>query len=82
MQKNTLTYGQLTEKLKTFGYTPRRAKVDGKNALIFEHEKIKNAVITLPDAPPDRIVEEPYMHMTWIILRTHGLVEEKNPLLT
>jgi hypothetical protein len=81
MENGTLTYGHLTAKLQGLGYTRHRREIDGKPMQVFDHPDRDRALILLPDAPPDRVVEPPYMHKVLIILKTHGLIEEQNPLL-
>jgi hypothetical protein len=82
MQDRTITYGQLANKLHAYGYDQQRGEYNNKQARLFKHPTLREARILLPDAPDEALVEGPFLKMVLVILKTHGLLEEKNPLLT
>jgi hypothetical protein len=78
----TLTYGQLFDKLRDFGFTQRGVEIQGKPSYVFQHKTIPNAMIILPQRGPDDPVEPFHMNSALATLKAHGLVPECNPLLT
>jgi hypothetical protein len=82
MSQETMTYGQLTEKLATFGYTLVRKTLEGKPTRIYKHDTIEDAMMFLPDADDREPVPPVMMGKVLLILKTYGLFKEKNPLLT
>lgn len=82
MSKDTITYAELTDKLATFGYTMVRMTLDGKPTRIYQHDEIEDAIMSLPGADDQEDVPPVMLAKVLLILRTYGLIEVKNPLLT
>jgi hypothetical protein len=82
MNNGTITYGQLSAKLEALGYKQYYSEAGGRTARLYEHPAIEEALILLPDADDEDVVAPPFLNKVLLILRTHGLLEEKNPLLT
>lgn len=80
--KGHLTYARLSWKLKSLGYTEVRTTLDGKPTRVYEHPKYDSAMFFLPDGDDTEVVPTPLVGKVLIILKTHGLIEEQNPLLT
>lgn len=82
MSKKTITYGELTQKLVPFGYKEVRMNLDGKPTRVYEHSTIEDATMFLPDRDDSEPVHPTLLAKVLLILKTYGLYEEKNPLLT
>ena len=81
MNNGEITYAQLTEKLARLGYRQTRKTLQGKSTRIYEHHKIEDATMFLPDGGDQEVVPAPLVGKVLLILRTYGLVEKQNALL-
>ena len=79
---NTITYGQLFDKLRDLGFVQRTVEINAAIHNIFEHRTIDNAMIVLPERDRSDLVEQFYMGSVLATLKTHHLLPETNPLLT
>jgi hypothetical protein len=76
----SITYGNLYDKLRDLGFTPRGLEMNGKPRYVFEHKTLANAMIVLPDRDRNDSVEPFYMSSVLATLKAHDLVQECNPL--
>jgi hypothetical protein len=82
MRNHTLNFGQLRAKLKELGFIEYRVEHDGKRGRLFEREVAPTASIFLPERDDNATVESFDMNSVLMILRSRGLIEQENPLLT
>jgi hypothetical protein len=78
----TLTYGQLIEKLKSYGYTAYNVTIGEKKGISLENNAVPGSRILLPDRRDSDPVEPFYMNHVLMILRGCGILKESNPLLS
>jgi hypothetical protein len=78
----TLTYGELHKKLRTYGYNDHYIKGNGKAAISFENKNFPGSRILLPIRDDNEMVESFYLNRVLMILRACGILEETNPLLS
>ena len=83
MPKQSLTYGQLFQKLNSLGFEQRAVQLDDQRGQVFVHKTIGHVMITLPDNDPSETVEPFYMGLVLTTLKRHNLLPESpNPLLS
>ena len=76
MNNESITFGELTQKLGQLGYAHRKSEANGDKAVVFEHKKIKGAMIILPEHKDDEVVDPFFLRKVDVILKTHGLLKE------
>jgi hypothetical protein len=80
--EQTLTYGQLHQKLRELGFEEYSVELDGKRGRVFEHPKVVASMIVLPVRAPDDPVELFYLNGVLHTLKSRGFLPETNPLLS
>lgn len=77
---STLTYGELYQRLQDLHFSRREVDVEGKARYLFEHPKSESALLFLPIRKLDEVVEAPFIRSVLVLLKTHHLIEEPDPL--
>ncbi len=69
---NSMTYGELFDKLVRLGFTDQTVDLGKGTQHVFSHQKIDTATIFLPDTALNRKVES--MHLTTVraVLKANG----------
>jgi hypothetical protein len=78
----TVTYGQLYNRLRSLGFTERTFDWNGSKRRYFQHAHAQNASVILPDAPMDQPAESMYLLAVQSMLATHGFLNEKDIVLS
>lgn len=82
MNNNSLTYGQLRDKLEALGFVSRRVTIEGQRSQVYEHTTIPRTMIVLPDREAKDTVEPFYINSVLATLKSRDLLPESNPLTT
>jgi hypothetical protein len=78
----TVTYGQLYNRLRNLGFTERTFDWNGSRRRYFQHADVQKASVILPDAPTDQVVEGMYLLAVQSMLVTHGFLNEQDVVLS
>lgn len=78
----SLTYGQLSNKLKELGFEESSVELDGKRGRVFEKTDLPGSMFVLPERDPNAVVEAFYLDKVLLTLKRHHLLPQSNPLKT
>lgn len=81
MKNESITFHELAPKLSGLGYTSRTSQANGDKAVVFEHKKLKGAMIILPEHQDEEVVAPFFLRKVQAILKNHGLVKEETATL-
>jgi hypothetical protein len=76
----TITYGDLYDKLRELGFTDERLPWNGSVKRNFRHPSVKAASVILPDAPGDAPAASLHVLSVRSMLLTHGFISEGDVL--
>lgn len=72
---DVLTYQQLYDKLRTFGFTERSVRRNGTTRRLFTHPDFETAILDLPDCPAEAAAALHVGAVRTLLLR-YGFISE------